>query len=234
MPQQLSAATGYSTSESNGPVDDSRKTLNGAYIALKMAIADATNPSVSIVADQWCYWPIGTEWKPGYKYTYTINAGSGGYEPTDQDGDGGLDPVLDGRVIWFLPTCTIDAWVPENYGISSPIARTASYPFSAGGAQTINLTAGANGTYDITITGLTEGHTVTASATNNFTAAPIVSNSGLVPANGTLTISGTLSANTTTSVSSVITITDDNGTVGDSSDDKNMTITIVQAEPTAL
>lgn len=232
MPQQLTAATAYTAAVAPASATHADPaTLNGAYLALKMAIADKTTDA-PIVAEQWCYWPINTEWKPGYKYTYTINAGSGGYEPTDQDNNTDLDPVLDNLVIWFQPTCTIDEWVPENYGISAPIARTASYAYSNGSTQTINLIAGANGPYDITITGLTAGHNVTASATNNFTAAPTVSNSGVVPANGTLTITGTLSANTTTSVSSVITITDDNGTAGDTGDDTSMTITIIQAAPT--
>ena len=237
MPQQLSAASGYTDNETNGAVNDSQKKLNGAYIALKMALADATNPSVPIVTEQWCYWPIGTEWKPGYKYTYTINAGSGGYQPTDQNNDKtDLDPVLGGTVIWFQPTCTIDEWVPENYGISAPIARTASYSwsgdFTTGTNENISLDPGANGTYDITITGLTEGHKVTASANGNFTAAPTVSNSGTVPDNGTLTITGTLSANTTAAASSVITIVDDNGTAGNTADDVSKTITITQAAPT--
>lgn len=232
MPQQLNAATGYTAAvapASATHVDPA--TLNGAYLALKMVIEDK-DTHAPIVAEQWCYWPIGTEWKPGYKYTYTINAGSGGYEPTDQNNDKtDLDPVLDNLVIWFQPTCTIDAWVPENYGISAPIARTASYSYSSGTSQTINLGAGANGTYDITITGLTEGHNVTATGSVNFTVSPTVSNGGVVPANGTLTITGTLNANTTAEATSVITITDNNGTTGDTSDDTNMTINIIQAAP---
>lgn len=228
MPQALSAATAYTEARTTaGPVNDSYKDLNGAYIALKLAFVDK-DTNVPIVAEQWCYWPIGTTWNPGYRYTYTVNAGSGGYQPTDQDNNTDLDPVLDNLVIWFQPTCTIDTWVDENYGISAPIARTANYAFSNGTTQTINLGAGANGTYDITITGLTEGHSVTAAATNNFTAAPTVSNSGTVPANGTLTITGTLSANGTAEVTSAITITD---TTADPA--QVMTINIVQAAPTA-
>lgn len=230
MPQQLTAAMAYTAAvapASATHVDPA--TLDGAYLALKMVIVDK-NTDAPIVAEQWCYWPIGTEWKPGYKYTYTINAGSGGYEPTDQDNNTDLDPVLDNLVIWFQPTCTIDAWVPENYGISAPIARTASYNwgsnFTTGANENINLIAGANGSYTIIISGLTVGHTVTASATNNFTAAPTVSDGGTVPANGTLTITGTLSANTTASVSSVITITDTTA-----EPDEAKTITIIQAAP---
>lgn len=222
MPQALNAATGYISS---GDQD-----LDGAYIALEMAIDDNTT-SAPIVAKQWCYWPIGTTWNPGYKYTYTVNVGSGGYQPTDQNADQVLDPVIGNTVIWFTPTCTIDTWVEENYGLSAPIARTASFTFANGTNQIISLGAGANGDYDITITGLTDTNVISATATNNFTNSPTVSNSGSV-INGEVHITGTLTANTTASVSSVITITDDNGTVGNTSDDLSMTITIIQAAPT--
>ena len=80
---------------------------------------------------------------------------------------------------------------------------------------------------------MTEGHIITATATNNFTAAPTVSDSGVVPANGTVHITGKLTANTTEEVESVISIIDDNGSPGDTTDDQTMTITINQAEPTA-
>lgn len=232
MPQALTAATAYTSARATaGPVDDTAKELNGAYIALKMSIKDK-DTNADILAEQWCYWPIGTTWKPGYRYTYTVNAGSGGYQPTDQTNNTDLDPVLTGSVIWFTPSCTIDTWVDENYGLSAPIARTASFPFAVGN-QDISLGAGANGDYDITITGLTEGHIITATATNNFTAAPTVSDSGVVPANGTVHITGKLTANTTEEVESVISIIDDNGSPGDTTDDQTMTITINQAEPTA-
>lgn len=230
MPQALSAASAYTTTQNNGPVNDSQKDLNGAYIALEMAIADHST-SAAIVAKQWCYWPIGTTWNPGYKYTYTVNVGSGGYQPTDQNNDGNLDPVIGNTVIWFTPSCTIDTWVEENYGLSAPIARTASFPFAVGN-QDIDLGAGANGSYDIAITGLTAGHVITAAATNNFTNSPLVSNSGNVLADGEVHITGTLTANTTVAVASVITITDDNGTPTDNTDDQSMTITINQAAPT--
>lgn len=224
MPQVLTAATGYNTSG-----DDDEK-LNGAYIALKMAINDK-DTNAEIAPEQWCCWPIGTTWKPGYRYTYTINAGSGGYMETDPDDDGEFNPVLGQAVIWFMPTCTIDEWVDENYGLSTPIARTASCAF--GSNQIISLDPGANGTYTITISGLTESHHVTASATGNFTSSPTVSDAGVVPASGIVTITGTLSANTTAAASSVITITHDNGTDSDTSDDQSMTITINQAAPAA-
>ena len=224
MPQELSAATGYETPQNNGPINDSQKDLNGAYIALELAIVDKTS-SAPILSKQWCYWPIGTTWNPGYRYTYTVNVGSGGYQPTDQDNDKtDLDPVMGQTIIWFQPTCTIDTWVDENYGISSPIARLASFAFANGSSETISLGAGANGRYDITITGLTEGHHITATGSVNFSVNSI-SNSGVVPANGTLKIDGILSPNGKAAAASVITI-------NDTSNSQSMTITINQAIPT--
>ena len=127
-------------------------------------------------------------------------------------------------IIWFQPTCTIDTWVDENYGISSPIARLASFAFTNGSTETISLGAGANGRYDITITGLTEGHHITATGSVNFSVNSI-SNSGVVPANGTLKIDGILSPNGKAAAASVITI-------NDTDNSQSMTITINQAIPT--
>ena len=129
LPQSLTAASEYTTAENPGavtPATDPK--LNGAYLALKMKIEsldNATDKNVvgEVVAEQWCYWPIATEWKPGYKYTYTINAGSGGYQPTDQNNDKTtLDPVLQGTFIWFTPSCTIDAWVEDGADVDAPVS----------------------------------------------------------------------------------------------------------------
>lgn len=223
LPQELTLATGYTTPHMNGPIGDTDYELNGAYIALKIAIEDKDS-STPILPAQWCYWPIGTTWNPGYRYTYTVNVGSGGYQPTDQNNfKDDLDPVTGNSVIWFKPDCTIDTWVDENYGLSAPIARSASYAFSNGTTKTINLEAGANGSYDITISGLTAGHTVTVTGTVNFTA-PVV-DPGTVPTNGTVRIVGALRPNTTALATSEITITD-------TSASESMTIKIVQAAPT--
>lgn len=120
MPQQLTAATDYTDRESSGAVTSATAPkLNGAYLALKMTIK-SSDDAATIVSEQWCYWPIDTEWLPGYKYTYTINAGSGGYQPTDQNSTAGLDPVLGGTFIWFTPSCTIDTWVERAIGIDDP------------------------------------------------------------------------------------------------------------------
>lgn len=122
MPQQLTAATDYTARETSGAVTSATDPkLNGAYLALKMTVKSADD-AATIVPEQWCYWPINTEWLPGYKYTYTINAGSGGYQPTDQDNTAGLDPVLKGTFIWFTPTCTIDTWVESAIAVDDPTA----------------------------------------------------------------------------------------------------------------
>lgn len=120
MPQQLSAASDYVNRATKGAVtSNTDPDLNGAYLALKMTIKSADD-AATIVPEQWCYWPIGTEWLPGYKYTYTINAGSGGYQPTDQDNTAGLDQVLAGTFIWFSPSCTIDTWVESGIDVDVP------------------------------------------------------------------------------------------------------------------
>lgn len=112
LPQTLTAASEYTTASSAGVATDAPD-FNGAYIALKMTIENWNGAAVTgtVVSEQWCYWPIGTDWIPGKKYTYTINAGSGGYQPTDTDDNKTtLTPVLDNNVIWFSPSCTIDDW----------------------------------------------------------------------------------------------------------------------------
>ena len=228
MPQDLTEATAYTSARgSAGPVDDSAKDLNGAYLALKMTIADNTT-SAEIVADQWCYWPIGTEWKPGYKYTYTINAGSGGYQPTDQNNNTDLDPVLGGLVIWFSPTCTIDAWVEDNTGVSEP-AVAVTDKTTAGTPLTYNVAAGTHGTYTIVVTGLTPGNTVAVTGSNNI-VAPTVS-ATTVDASGRVVITGTLSANKDDAVTSVITLTESNSVP---STVTTTTITVNQAAATTL
>ena len=223
MPQQLTAASDYSARATNGSVT-ADPTLNGAYIALKMTI-EGYDPAASattgtLVSEQWCYWPIGTEWKPGYKYTYTIDAGQGGYQPTDQNNTAGLDPIFgDDAYIWFSPDCTIDYWVDANYVVSMPVARTESYAFANGTTKTINLGAGENGDYTFEITDLAAGYTVTAMGDNNFPSPTVTDNTG-----GKVTITGTLKPNGPTLVTSTITITDTNA-------GESMIIKIIQAAP---
>lgn len=89
--------------------------LNCAYIALELVFQDATTDA-SVVAKQWCYWPITTNWLAGKKYTYIIDAAQGGYQPTNVDTaeSTDLDKVLDGLEIKFTSTSTIEAWVTET------------------------------------------------------------------------------------------------------------------------
>ena len=124
MPQNTSAATIYNAAEKtpNNPTAINQSTepaVNGSYIALKMVIKDHATQS-TIVSERWCVWPIAANWTPGYKYTYTVNAGSGGYQPIDQDGNTALDPVLGNSVIWFSPNCTIDVWATGGGSVSAP------------------------------------------------------------------------------------------------------------------
>lgn len=222
MPQQLTAATAYTDLTAGAATADPK--LNGAYIALKMSIKDKDS-NISIVDEQWCYWPINTEWKPGYKYTYTINAGSGGYQGTDHNGIPGLDPVLSGLVIWFSPTCTIDTWVDEDeINISDPVA-TGQY--AKGSTNTVNVAAGANGGFTFTITGLTPNNTVSLNDVNNSLASMSVDNT-TVPASGKVLITGKLNANTTGEVTSTITLREVDSTPATVS---TTTINIVQAAP---
>jgi hypothetical protein len=129
LPQTQSAATGYVTPQSGTVIKNATASgyeeitassiyqanpnLNGSYLALQMTIENYVDSEAkgTIVDKQWCYWPIAFTWNPGYKYTYTIDVAGGGYQPIDTDGDGNLDPVLEGATIVFAPTCTIDYWV---------------------------------------------------------------------------------------------------------------------------
>lgn len=222
MPQQLTAATAYTDLTAGATTADPK--LNGAYIALKMSIKDKDS-NISIVDEQWCYWPINTEWKPGYKYTYTVNAGSGGYQGTDQNNTPGLDPVLSGLVIWFSPTCTIDTWVDEDeVNISDPVATGL---YAKGSTNTINVAAGANGGFSFTITGLTPNNTVSLNDVNNSIASMSVDNA-TVPASGKVLVTGKLKANTAGAVTNSIVLTEKDGTPATVS---TTTINIVQAAP---
>ena len=119
LPQTKTAGTDYVNSTANVTVDaNTEPNLNNAYFAVKMVI-DSYNGSevtASLATERWCCWPVALTWNPGYKYTYTINLGDGGYQPADVDGTAGLDPVL-GDAIVFSPTCTIDAWVVSDSNV---------------------------------------------------------------------------------------------------------------------
>ena len=112
----------YANAKDGGTASD-KPDLSGSYIALEMVIENYNGSAANgtIVSKQWCYWPITTNWTPGYKYTYTINVAGGGYMPTDTDNDKILDPVLEGAVIVFDAACTVDAWDPEAVAVSGGI-----------------------------------------------------------------------------------------------------------------
>lgn len=120
LPQNMIDAAGKYATQKEGTKGTPIPDLAGAYLALKMTIENynGTAATGTIVSEQWCYWPITQAWNPGYKYTYTINVAGGGYEPEDTDNDKNLDPVLEGTVIVFSPSCTIDAWDPQAVSVS--------------------------------------------------------------------------------------------------------------------
>ena len=86
--------------------------LNCAYIALELEFLDATT-NATVVAKQWCYWPIFTNWLAGKKYTYIIDAAQGGYQPANvgPDTTADLDKVLEGLEIRFNTATSIELWV---------------------------------------------------------------------------------------------------------------------------
>lgn len=88
--------------------------LNCAYIALELLFQDAST-NATVVAKQWCYWPITTNWLAGKKYTYIIDAAQGGYQPMNVDvaESTDLDEILGGQEIKFHSSTSIEAWVAE-------------------------------------------------------------------------------------------------------------------------
>ena len=113
LPQNRTAiSAGYVTTQSGTVNASTVPDINKPYLAVKMTIESYNGAAVTgtLVSQRWCCWPVSIDWSPGYKYTYTINVGDGGYEPIDTDNDGALDPTL-GTEIVFSPSCTIDYWV---------------------------------------------------------------------------------------------------------------------------
>lgn len=86
--------------------------LDCAYVALELAFYNAGGSAAPIVAKQWCYWPISINLQAGNKYTFVIDAATGGYQPgnTADDGSTSLDRVLEGLAISF-GTPEIEIWV---------------------------------------------------------------------------------------------------------------------------
>lgn len=130
LPQNMKASTDtdadgivdYANAKDGGVATDAPD-LGGSYIALEMQIENydvaTTTAAGVVIGKQWCYWPITTNWNPGYKYTYTIDVAGGGYMPTDTNNDKELDPVFQGAVIVFSAACTIDEWDPQAVAIEN-------------------------------------------------------------------------------------------------------------------
>ena len=107
VPQQLTGYTGYDVNTVNA---EGKYPLNGAYIAVKMTVANKADGTI-IIGDKWCVWPISTLWEPGKKYTYVIDLGNGGYHEDDDDpNDPTPKPYL--KPITFIDV-TVDEWYVE-------------------------------------------------------------------------------------------------------------------------
>lgn len=126
IPQSFTAATQYASSAAN-------TALNNTYIAVKLIIRNTDNATdgqgtiiacdwtdsdsdgildeveKSSVTSMWAIWPINGTWKPGYKYTYTLDLADGGYYEKNHDTNEDLDPILENAIIKFV-TVTVDAW----------------------------------------------------------------------------------------------------------------------------
>jgi len=93
IPQTTSAATAYqSTSASALP--------NGSYVAIKMKVimnsSDAVIFSDGSGGGAWAIWPIGFNWTPGERFTYTIDLSKGAYhEANPISGESSLMSVND-------------------------------------------------------------------------------------------------------------------------------------------
>lgn len=93
------------------PVADPK--MDGAFISFNVVFKNATDKSV--IYSGVSAWPVDFTWAPGYKYTYTVDLGGGGYYPEDpdEDPDEPLDPILSDNVIKFV-TVTVDEWVAAS------------------------------------------------------------------------------------------------------------------------
>lgn len=109
IPQTLTNATTYASG-------DAGAVFNGAYITVALKIQNTTGGAYIVGAASGegeyvtALWPLpATKWLPGYHYTYTVDLAGGGYYPTNQNTDEGLDPILAGAEIKFV-TVTVDSW----------------------------------------------------------------------------------------------------------------------------
>lgn len=99
IPQVTEGATAY----------DAGGALNGSYVAVEMQAYNASNNEL-VFPKQWCCWPVGFDWQPGYRYTYCIDLAGCGYK---ENGSGEPDPVLENVEVKFIDV-TVDAWQPEG------------------------------------------------------------------------------------------------------------------------
>jgi len=124
VPQTTTAATDYV----NGTSSTVGDAMNGSYIAVKVKILNSTDdtrlyPATDVTA--WACWPVAFNWKPGYKYIYTVDLAGGGYyeenttkDPDDDDDDNpttnpdDLDPILDTPI--FFSTVTVDEFYVDT------------------------------------------------------------------------------------------------------------------------
>lgn len=110
LPQAQAKAGNYTSDGEDSPMD-------GAYLAVKMAIRNAEDGTV-VTSERWCCWPVEFNWTPGFRYTYTIDLAGGGYEEENgDDGDSDLDPVLENQEIFFVD-CTVDAWDISDHNVT--------------------------------------------------------------------------------------------------------------------
>lgn len=99
IPQVVEKATTYTAATVGAP-------FNGAYIAVLMNIEDV-NGSV-IKAEQWCCWPVKFDWEPGYKYIYSVDLSTGGYEETNPSNNtDDPAPVMN----WITINPVLDSWI---------------------------------------------------------------------------------------------------------------------------
>ena len=114
VPQTFTGASAYASSAADAK-------LNGTFIAVQLIIRNtdnATDGQGTVIAGGttaspsaiWAIWPISGQWKPGYKYTYTLDLADGGYyDDNTDDGSEDLDPILENAIIKFV-NVTVDAW----------------------------------------------------------------------------------------------------------------------------
>lgn len=198
IPHSQSRVTQYASASLGSGVSVSN---NNAYIAVKMVIK---NNDGSVIFDAstenggWAMWPVDIDWKPGKKYTYTIDLGDGGYYEKNHDSNIDLDPILEGAEIKFV-NVTVDTWEAQSV-----------YLLTANSSTSIDVPA-AGGIYIFNISGLTSGEHVEAEAQGGGTisfSSDISLNNSTVPNSGSVILTVPVAANTQASTKeATITVT---------------------------